>query len=344
MRMVSKTIIYAVTIVAIVAIVGAGLLWYLWPRGPTTLTTVRFSTDWMVQGSHAWILSAMEEGYFADEGLEVIIYPGAGSGDAARKVALGQVDFAYVEPTALIAAISQGSEIKLVASVLHSTDLAWNVLNTSGVNVPKDLEGKIVAGSADDTGMILWPAFAQANGINESLVKIEHISYEVYRTLNFDGEVQATPGTTIDFKEWNDTARDMGIEAHQLIFKDWNLDITGEGIIANTNMIAEKPDVVTRFLRASFKGMIFAYENPVQAIDYVMRSAPEYGIDQSIAEYALATFNGMIAPYVNINDPIKTGNFTDRAKMQLTLNTVTSALGITAQIAVDDLYTNQFVG
>lgn len=339
-----KLLYKVVAIVAIIAIVSGGSLWYLLGNQPSSkLTVVRFSTDWMIQGSHAWILTAMEKGYFADEGLEVIIYPGAGSGDAVRKVGLGQVDFAYVEPSAVIAGISQNAEVKFVAAVLHSTDLAWNVLNISGVNVPKDLEGKTVAGSADDTGMILWPSFAKANDINVSKVRVETISYDVYRTLNFQGEVQATPGTTIDFKEWNDTAREQGMRAYQLTFKDWNLDLTGEGIITRTGLLQENPDTVRRFLRASFKGMIYAYQHPAEAIDYVMRSAPEYGIDQSIAEYALSVFNSMISPYVNLNDPTKTGLFTDSAKMQLTVDTMRDALGITTEITAASIYTNDFL-
>jgi NitT/TauT family transport system substrate-binding protein len=338
----SRKVMVAIVAVVLIAIVAGALVWYAWPKSSSSLITVTCITDWSISGSHAFAFAAIAQGYYAAEGLNVIIYPGTGSSDAIQKIIAGGADFGFtVEPGAVVAAVAQGQAVKMIGSVYRDTDLAWNYLSISNITTPKDIEGKIIAGSSYDAGMVLLPAFAQINGINLSKVQVETIDSSVYRTLMFQGTVQMTPGTLDDYLTWNKTAQSQGIAARQFAFKDYGLDILGGSIITSDKMLQEKPDIVRAFLRASYKGFVWVSQHPDTATQIVMNYSPLTGDEQDVVRGAVDYLNTAFAPYLNTTAPTMAGIF-DAAKVQFTDDIMSNASGIT-EPPVADLYTNAFL-
>src|SRR4051794_10941389 len=54
---------------------------------------VRFQTDWLPSGEHAMYYGAWQKGIFAEEGIDVTITRGYGSGDTLTKLAGGAFGF-----------------------------------------------------------------------------------------------------------------------------------------------------------------------------------------------------------------------------------------------------------
>ena len=87
---------------------------------------------------------AMAKGYFKDEGANVTgIITSAGGGTTLRNMLAGNAPYAEVNPNAVIAAIQQGADIKIISdNVSTVAEFVWAVKPDSAIKTPKDLKGK----------------------------------------------------------------------------------------------------------------------------------------------------------------------------------------------------------
>jgi NitT/TauT family transport system substrate-binding protein len=87
---------------------------------------------------------ALEKGFFREEGAEVTgILTSAGGGTTLRNMLAGNAPYAEVNPNAVIAAMAQGADIRIVAdTVLTVAEFVWAVKPASPVMSVKDLKGR----------------------------------------------------------------------------------------------------------------------------------------------------------------------------------------------------------
>src|SRR4026209_2995251 len=65
---------------------------------------VRFQTDWLPAGEHAMYYGGWQKGIFAEEGIDVTITRGYGSGDTLTKLAGGAFDFGVADVASVLTA------------------------------------------------------------------------------------------------------------------------------------------------------------------------------------------------------------------------------------------------
>src|SRR5580700_5490648 len=65
---------------------------------------VRFQTDWLPSGEHAMYYGGWQKGIFAEEGIDITITRGYGSGDTVTKLAGGAFDFGVADVAAVMTA------------------------------------------------------------------------------------------------------------------------------------------------------------------------------------------------------------------------------------------------
>jgi NitT/TauT family transport system substrate-binding protein len=87
---------------------------------------------------------AMEKGFFSEEGANVTgILTSAGGGTTLRNMLAGNAPYAEVNPNAVISAVQQGADIRIVAgTVLTVAEFVWAVKPDSPVTSVKDLKGR----------------------------------------------------------------------------------------------------------------------------------------------------------------------------------------------------------
>ena len=106
-------------------------------------TEVNFITDFGYNGRHSYYYVALDKGYYKAEGLEVNILRGQGSIDAVKKVASGAAAIGFADAGALaLARSNDGIPVKMLAIIYATPPHAIFALADSGINKPKDLEGK----------------------------------------------------------------------------------------------------------------------------------------------------------------------------------------------------------
>jgi ABC-type nitrate/sulfonate/bicarbonate transport systems, periplasmic components len=96
----------------------------------------------------------IDEGIFAEHGLDVTIEIGQGGAALLPAVSSGSIQFAVGNPLSVLVAASQGLEMSIIAGYSRITEPAPSgivVLESSGIESWTDLEGKTVALNAVNT-------------------------------------------------------------------------------------------------------------------------------------------------------------------------------------------------
>ncbi|WP_051048807.1 ABC transporter substrate-binding protein [Rhodopseudomonas sp. B29] len=216
-------------------------------------TDVSFITDFGINGRHSYFFVALEKGYYQKEGLDVSIVRGQGSADAIKKVASGAAMIGFADAGSLV--LARGNDkvpVKMISVVYATPPQAIFVLGDSSIKTPKDIEGKTLADTASSSVRLLFPAYAEAAGIDAS--KVTWVAADgaaltsILATKRADGIGQFTVGAPLVEKA---TAPNS---VRILAYKDAGLNYYGNGLIASEDTISKDPNLLKAFVRATIKG------------------------------------------------------------------------------------------
>lgn len=108
------------------------------------LEPVTVMLDWYPNAVHAFLYTALEKGYFAEEGLQVAFNMPAETNDPLRLVASGEVMLALSYQPQVVMARAEGIPVQSVAAVVRHPLNHLMVPADSPIRSPKDLIGKKV--------------------------------------------------------------------------------------------------------------------------------------------------------------------------------------------------------
>src|ERR1700760_541040 len=137
-------------------------------------TDLKFALDWKFEGPSAPYFVAIDKGYYKAEGLNVTIDSGPGSVAGIARIAAGTYPLGFFDINSLAKFQDQNPDKKVqaVLMVYDNPSFAIASLAKTAVNVPKDLEGKVLGAPPPDGAFAQWRAFAQVNNIDTSKTKI----------------------------------------------------------------------------------------------------------------------------------------------------------------------------
>ncbi|WMS44484.1 ABC transporter substrate-binding protein [Acuticoccus sp. MNP-M23] len=243
------------------------------PLAAQDLTPVRFSLDWKFEGPSAPFFVAIDNGYFADEGLDVTIDSGAGSRESIPRVATGAYEMGFGDVNALVKFLADQPDAAVEAVYMMYDKPPFAVIGrrTQGVTEdPRSLEGKTLGAPPPDAAFAQWAAFKDAAGIDSSAIKIESVGFPVREPMLAQGQVDAIFGFSFS-SVLNLLAQ--GVPADDIVtimMADNGLDLYGNAVLVNTEWSAENPEAVSGFVNALVKGVQFTVANPEEAVKSVL--------------------------------------------------------------------------
>lgn len=324
----------ALAAASVIAITGATV-------GAAGATDVRFSLDWAFQGPQAPYLLAMERGYFEEEGLNVTMDRGYGSGDVPVKIAAGAYDIgvADINPTIRFNAENPDSDLVAVAVIVEASPLAAMTLAGNDITEPADLEGKILAAPEFDAGRQLFPAFVQATGIDDSGIEWMSVTPQLRETMLITGDADAITGFLTSGLL---SLKAGGVAEEDIVmfrYPDFGVDLYSTSVITTRTFAEENPDAVTGVIRAVVRGHIDAMMDPDAAIAALVNRDPL--VDTAIElERMMLSFNEL-----TFTDNVMANGFSsvDDDRMQAAIDMVRLAYGIEREMSVGDVYTEAFL-
>jgi len=213
---------------------------------------------------------ADQEGYYAEENLDVTIEPLDMDRQVTTEYVLnGENDFALGAPEELIIHRGEGEPVKAVAVIYKIVPLVYITPQETGIQSPHDFPGHTVALSPGQ-GTYLYEAIVGALDIDrEQINEIDMPSWDVLECWE---AAEVCPGYAINDIPY---AERNGISVQAIWPGEYGVPFYGDVLFTTDTFIEENPDVVQRFVRATLKGWQEAIENPGLAADAVMAFAPE---------------------------------------------------------------------
>src|SRR5215475_9640643 len=156
-----------VSLLAVGAVLSAWLFADAQPA-PKPYTLV---LDFVPTGEYVPHYTALEKGWYREEGLDVKIVRGQGSADTVKRIAAGQGDVGIADISVVIAArANTDAKVKAIALWYRRPPHGIFVRSDSPIKAIKDLEGKKLAISPGNSHQILWPVFEKLSGLKPNSV------------------------------------------------------------------------------------------------------------------------------------------------------------------------------
>lgn len=230
--------------------------------------SVELILDWFPNADHAGVYGAIDEGYFADEGLEVSATVPSDPAASLKQVGAGRAPFALsYEPEVLIAR-SQGVPVVAVGAVIPHPLNSVIVRTDRGITTPKDLEGKTVGIAGVPSDRPLLDAVVRSAGGDPSKVTTRNIGYTLAPALAA-GKVDAVIGAYWNVEEVELAAQGVDVEAFRL--EQNGVPDYDEMVVVTSDEIArDKPELVKSFLRALRTGQDWAATDQAGAVEHLI--------------------------------------------------------------------------
>jgi NitT/TauT family transport system substrate-binding protein len=303
------------------------------PATAETEVSIRFS--WKLKGEYAPLYVAMDQGYFAEEGLKVSLGPGSGSQAALAAVQQGQETATFAPAVFGLQAISKGLGVKIIALYHPGTPMAFISHPDKPINSPKDMEGMKLAHSVGDTASDFLPVFCQANKIDCSKINLVGMNFKAIMPSFLAKEVDATAAyRTNDIP----VLEAKGVKLVVLDLPQNGLNVPGGSLITSDKQIAENPKALSGMLKAIDRGYRFTKNDPAAAAKIMKKYWDTTLADEVVTEQVRQTV-AAVPDYGG-----KPVGWIDQDAFGTSLQQIKDAGKIEKILPLDSYYTNDLNG
>ena len=262
------------------------------------MTPINLQLQWVAQAQFAGYYAAVDQGFYADEGLDVTILEGAVEIVPQQVVATGGAQFGLAWVPKALVSNEEGAGLVNVGQVFQRSGTLMVSWADSGITQPSDWAGRTVGNWGFGNEFELTAAIKKFNVPDVELVGQ---SFDMEALLNreidaaeamiYNEYAQVLEATNPDTGELYQPS-DLNV----IDFNDPAIAtaMLQDAIWVTEDYAAENPDTVEAFLRASFRGWIYCRDNPDSCVDIVLAAGPTLG--RSHQTWQMNEINGLIWP------------------------------------------------
>jgi ABC-type nitrate/sulfonate/bicarbonate transport system substrate-binding protein len=219
-------------------------------RGAFAASPLAMQAAWINDAEFAGYFVALDNGYYAAEGLDLTYLSGGPDVIPESTIIAGKADLALTTPDTTVKAIAeQGAKFKIIGAQYQKNPIGIVSLASKPIRTPKDLIGKTVA--VPPVNRLTVEAMLKLNGIDKSKVRIVPYAYDPTPLLK--GEIDASLDFTTNVPY---TIKTKGAEATSFLLADFKLPLFNDVVVVTRDTLAKRRSDLVGFLRASRKGWI----------------------------------------------------------------------------------------
>jgi len=279
-----------------------------------------------------WMI-AQQQGYFAEEGLEVNFVTGKGGADVAKQVGAGNAPIGGATGDTAIIVRNNNVPVKAVAVLGAGSHLMLASHQSAPVTQPAQIKGKTISvvGYAD-TGYYSLLGTMRLAGLTRNDAQIQAAGPAGVWQLFAKGDFQLMMGVP----DWIVAAQDAGANVTWMPPEN-GAQSMAQAIIASDDIIAKNPELVGRLVRATLRGMKLIMTDMDAAVAAYVQAVPMHVGKENQVRRIFELYNR----YAYANQAVPGQIDVQRLAA---LQDFYVQEGIVSKAApLEDLYTNQFV-
>lgn len=252
------------------------------------LKEVSIILDWYPNAVHSFLYTAIEKGYFKDEGIKLnIIYPSSPSDSltlpAAKKADIG---ISYLN-SVIMARANENVPIKSFGAILQRSVNTVISLKEKNITSPKDFQNKI----AGTSGGVLSETYLKSMMISQNLdpnsLKITDVGFELLTSM-ITNQVDFTIGNMINHEV--PVIKEKGIDINYFLIDNFGIPQAYELIlVANDELLNQNKDTYTKVLKAMQKGFEDVKNNPSESLNLLLskQAVDQFPLSETVEKESL---------------------------------------------------------
>jgi NitT/TauT family transport system substrate-binding protein len=224
-------------------------------------------------GEHAGLAYGVVKGIYAEEGIDLTLKEGAGSGATVNAIIGDSARFGYADAGAAARAITKNAPLKNIGNYVQTSPFSIIFFADKNFKSIKDLVGKKVSFTAGDALHQAWPALLKVNGVERSQVQEVLLAAAAKQTAVMTGAVDAMGGyyTT----QAGAIERETNKKVTYLRYADFGVNALTDGMFVNTKYLtaAERP-LNCKMMKATARAWTAAGKDPDGAVEALHQLFP----------------------------------------------------------------------
>jgi NitT/TauT family transport system substrate-binding protein len=250
---------------------------------------VRLQLQWFKQGQFAGYIAAVEQGFYAERGLDVQILEGGVDIVPQTVLAQGQADFAIAWVPKALASREQGAGITDVAQIFQKSGTYQVSFADKGITTAADLRGKKVGNWGFGNEFELFAGMTKAGLTPATDVTLVQQQFDMQALLS--GEIDAAQAMSYNeyaqVLEATNPATGQLYQPSDFSVIDWNETGTAmlqDAIWASTERLQDPAyqDLTTRFIAGSLEGWAYCRDNVESCRDMVVAAGSTLGASHQL--------------------------------------------------------------
>lgn len=242
-------------------------------------TTLRVLLNSGLSGPHAPFVLAQERGYFREAGLVLEFVGGEGAAAVVPLIGRDGFDVGYGDLGALAARVAAEPEAAAlgVYAMFNAPPFTIAVRADGPLHSASDLAGCHLSGHAQDAALLLFPALAEAAGVDTAQVHITASSLSLgaqVRDLLLPGQVDGVFGFVNTILAAVAPLEVAPASLRFLNFVDHVPDLYANCLMVSQGLAQRAPEQVRGLVHALNRGVADTVADPDAGIAALLRAAP----------------------------------------------------------------------
>lgn len=313
-----------------------------------TTDQVSLQLQWFIQTQFAGYFAAQDQGFYADQCLDVSIVEGGVDIVPQQQLADGAVDFALAWVPKALASREAGANIVNIAQVFQRSGTLQVSFAAAGITAPSDFADKTVGNWGFGNEYEIFAALAQEGLDPASDVTLVQQQFDMVGLLS--GDIDAAEAMT--YNEYAQVLEAVNPDTGELYqpedFSVVNYEEAGVGMLqdaiwADGERLASDDayrDIAVRFVTASLQGWAYCRDNVEACRDIVVAEGSKLGNSHQL--WQMNEINKLIWPAENGVGFIDQAAWDRTAQIALETPNLEGATVIT-EAPSDDAFTNDIV-
>lgn len=242
------------------------------PRLAAAGTGVRLQLNWAPGADHAPLYYALDQGWFAQQGVALQVSPGGGSAFTLEAVASAQFDVGIADLFTVMRGWARDQPVTAVMNLFANAPHTFYWLRDSGIGGIADLPGRRLGALPDDPARRLWRVLARRAGVDPDSVRWVDVTHNMKVPALADGRIDVATNPFFHNHAGYETA--FGERLVELPWRTLGFNPYSNSLIVHTAFLERERAAVAAVVRTLQRAVAACLHTPEPCLQALLRANP----------------------------------------------------------------------